>query len=568
MFFRRFRLTCRALFVVAALGCALPTGAFAAGKDAQAESAYKKAMEEDYLDTKFDDAEKKLNKAIEVCGEKACSPKVKAKLYMGLGIVLAGGKNKLDEAKESFAEGLKLDPTVVPDPDYVKSEIKFAFDEAKKSKGKSSPGGTGGTGGSDAGASEGPMSHAPPAEQKVNTPIPIYVTLDDDTLKKVTLMEAIYDGVGSTSQRKARLERSGKTFRGNIPCAATTKAGSVKYWIIAKDKDDKVVGTIGSEAAPNETHIKEMIDGKAPSWPGFAPPESCGESEEDLRARSSGRECIDNADCPANERCATNKCLLRPKAPVEGEGDGDKGEKEPEKGEKKRRHWLTVAFVPDFPVVSGADICSKAGQTDQHFVCSRANGTRYTGTPTAKQGNNVNGGLGIGTMRLMLGYDGVIVDNLSLGARVGYAFNGTSKGGASFLPLHLEARAMYAFGSRAYTGAVVRPWLFLNGGLAQVDSTVQVQVVEDGKTCGAANPSDFKSPCQTDYGKAGGADGTARIQTLDAAKQAGQGFVGGGAGISFLPAKMFAINVAFRFSATVPVFVPVLSPEAGVSLGF
>ena len=147
MFFRRFRLTCRALFVVAALGCALPTGAFAAGKDAQAESAYKKAMEEDYLDTKFDDAEKKLNKAIEVCGEKACSPKVKAKLYMGLGIVLAGGKNKLDEAKESFAEGLKLDPTVVPDPDYVKSEIKFAFDEAKKSKGKSSPGGTGGTGG-------------------------------------------------------------------------------------------------------------------------------------------------------------------------------------------------------------------------------------------------------------------------------------------------------------------------------------------------------------------------------------------------------------------------------------
>ncbi len=566
MLFRHFRVTCRALFVAAALACALPTGAFAAGKDAQAESAYKKAMEEDYLDTKFDDAEKKLNKAIEACGEKACSPKVKAKLYMGLGIVLAGGKNKLDEARESFAEALKLDPSAAPDPDYVKSEIKFAFDEAKKTKkGPSTPSGTGG---SDSGATDGPMSHTPPPEQKLNTPIPIYVTLDDDTLKKVTNMEAIYEGVGASAQRKVRLERNGKTFRGNIPCAATSKKGAVKYWITAKDKDDKVVGTIGSEAAPNETQIKEMVEGKTPSWPGFAPPESCGESEEELRARSSGRQCVDNGDCPAEERCATNTCLLRPKASTqgEGEGEGDKP-KELETGEKKRRHWLTLAFVPDFPVVSGSDICSKAGQTDQHFVCSRADGKRYTGTPTAGQGNNVNGGLGVGTMRLMIGYDGVIVDNFSLGARVGYAFNGTSKGGASFLPVHLEARAMYAFGSRAYTGAVVRPWIFVNGGLAQVDSTVKVQVVEDGKACGAANPNDFKSPC-TDWGKAGGTDGNTRIQTLDAAKQAGQGFVGGGAGISFLPAKMFAINLAFRFSATVPVFVPVLSPEAGVSLGF
>jgi hypothetical protein len=419
------------------------------------------------------------------------------------------------------------------------------------------------------------MSHTPPEEQKVNTPVPIYVTLDDETAKKVTSVDAMYVGVSGGDPKTLKMSKSGKIFRANIPCSATSKKGSVKYWIVAKDNNDKVVGTIGSEAAPNETQIKDMLDGKAPSWPGFAPPEACGMTDEELRAKSSGRQCIDDKDCPAEERCAENTCLLRPKEGAgEGEGEADKGEAD--KGasdgkEKKRRHWITVAFVPDFPIVSGSEICSKQGQIDQHFVCSRADRNppdRYTGTPTAKQGNNVNGGLGVGTMRIMLGYDGVIVDNFSLGARVGYAFNGTSAGGASFLPVHLEARAQYAFGARAYTGAVVRPWLFLNGGMAQIDSTVQVQVVEDGKVCGAANPNDFKSPCADGYNKAGGKSGTTRIQTLNAAKQAGQGFVGGGAGISFLPAKMFAINVAFRFSATVPVFVPVLSPEAGLAVGF
>ena len=68
----------------ASIACVLVFGlaspALAAPKDAQADKAYKAAMEEDYLDTKFDDAEKKLKKAIDTCGASACAPKVKAKL--------------------------------------------------------------------------------------------------------------------------------------------------------------------------------------------------------------------------------------------------------------------------------------------------------------------------------------------------------------------------------------------------------------------------------------------------------------------------------------------------------
>ena len=563
MHLRRLAVAGRAFIFFALAAVLFPTQAIAAPKDGQAESAYKKAMEEDYLDTKFDDAQKKLEKAIDTCGEKACSPKVKAKLYLGLGIILAGGKNKLDEAKEAFGEALKLDPNAQPDADYVKSEIKFAFEEAKGGGGKK-PKNNGGSGGSEP-VESGPMSHTPPAEQKVNSPIPIYVTFDDETLQKVASVTAMYVGVKGGEAKPTKLNKSNKLYRGTIPCSATTETGTVKYWIVAKDANDKQVGNIGSENQPNKTEIKSILDGKPPSWPGFGPPDSCGESDEDLRAKSSQRQCVDNGDCPVNEKCTENICLLKP---GEHADDADSGSTGDDKGAKKRRHWITLSFQPDFPVVSGDNVCSKAGQNEQHYVCIRENGTRYTGTPTEGQGNNVNGGLGLGTMRLMLGYDGVIVDNFSLGARVGYAFNGTSDGGAKFLPVHLEGRAKYAFGSKAYTGAIVRPWIFLNGGLAQVDSKVDVQVVEDGEVCGAENPKSFKSPCQDGYDKAGGKNGNERIQTLKAAKQAGQGFVGGGAGISFLPAKMFAIDVAFHFSATLPVFVPVLSPEAGVSVGF
>ena len=119
----------------------------------------------------------------------------------------------------------------------------------------------------------------------------------------------------------------------------------------------------------------------------------------------------------------------------------------------------------------------------------------------------------------------------------------------------------------------MRPWFAISGGLAQIDSSLDVQVIEDGKPtgeggCGAADPGDAKSACEEGYNKAGGESGRERLQTLSAAKQAGLGFAGGTVGVSFMPAELFAINTAVRFNVTFPVVVPVLSPELGVSLGF
>ncbi len=476
-----------ALVATACLFLALP--AEAAPKDAQAEKAYGAAMNEDYLDSKFDDAQKKLDKAIEACGDAGCAPKVKAKLYMGKGIVLGGGKHKNDEAKAAFVEGLKLDSSATPDPDYMTSDLKTAFEEAQKTAKKSGVG--------PATSSGGPMSSNEPTEQVINTPIPIFVGLDEETAKKVTSMSLSYVPSDASTSRRQKMEKAGKAFRGTIPCSATTKKGEVQYWVTAKDKNDAVVGQLGSEDEPLTIEIKAKLDGDPPSWPGFSPPEKCAGNEptpEDLRAKSSLRQCVDTSDCPTNEKCTTGECLLQPGAI--GEDTTSSPTPDPGTGVKKHRHWISVTAMPDLAVVSGDSVCTQATQAEEHFACLRQPGvggstdyTVYRGTPTAGKGNNINSGIGFGQMRLMLGYDGVIADNFSLGLRVGYAFLGTSSP-ANYIPAHVEGRAQYAFGSTAYTTAVARPWVELFGGFGQFDSAVDVQVLEDGEACGSADPSD------------------------------------------------------------------------------
>jgi hypothetical protein len=571
-----------ALLIAASVVVVAPS-AHAAPKDAAATKALKQAMEEDYLDTNFDDAEKKLRGALETCGDSGCSNGVRAKIFIGLGVVLGGGKGKKDEAKKAFVEALKLDKKAAPDPDYVTSDIKALYDDAKKTV--ESGGGTSDT----PPASEGPLTLSPIDAQKVHTPVPIYVSLDDDAAKKVTSVTLFYKGTGGGETKEVELEKSGKAYRGNIGCNSVPKKGDLKLWIVAKDKKGKEVATLGSEGEPLITKIVKDLDGKPPSWPGFAPPEQCAGTEEDEpkgggedTSGSSHRQCVDTSDCPEGEQCSGNECLKKASSggsgEGEGEGDGGSSDMDDAKDDGARKNWFSLTFSPDFPMVSGENICgfkdAYGGGTpseayDSSFICAASPDSekppRYLGQPTLGQGNNVNFGFGLSTMRLMLGYDRVLVAGLSAGARVGFAFNGTNLEFASFIPVHAEGRLSYTIGENAFTTAVVRPWVFLNGGLAQIDTGVNVDVLEDGEACGADDPGDAKSDCTLET-----ADGTVqpRVQTLRAIKQAGLGFVGAGLGVSFLPAPLFAINVGLKFSVTVPVVVPVLSPEAGIGIGF
>ncbi len=555
----------RFLVLVASLVVVLP--ARAAPKDAQAQKALKQAMEEDYLDTKFDDAEKKLKKAIEACGSSGCAPKVKAKLYMALGVVQIGGKGQKAEGKQAFVDGLKLDSAAAPEQDYITNDIKSAFEDAKKSGG----------GSGDGGGSEGGLTVAPVPEQKVNTPVPIYASLDEEAQKQVSSVVLTYLAVGSSEEKELELEKSGKGYRANIPCGAVKKKGKLKYWLIAIDKKGKHAFTAGSASEPLVTDIKGDLADKPPSWPGFAPPEACAGGAADGGDDDSGssrRQCVDTADCPADEQCTNNQCLKKPKdGPEPGSSSSDDDD---DKGAKL--NWIRISFAPDFAMVSGDDVCGFRDSYGENapgepfndsYVCVKnpdgENKTRYLGQPTVGQGNNVNFGFGVATMRLMLGYDRVLIKGLSVGAKVGWAFNGTNEEFASFIPVHAEGRLSYTIGANPFAGQVVRPWVFIAGGLSQVDTAVNVDVLEDGNACGADNPSDPGSPCTVDS-----ADSVIepRIQTVRAIKQAGLGFAGGGGGVSFVPVDLFEINIGIKFSVTIPVVVPVFSPEIGIGFGF
>lgn len=572
---RRFSPPRAVLGMLLGIGLSLAAApASAAPKDDKALKAFKQAMEEDYLDTKFEEAEKKIRSALDTCGSSGCSAPVKAKLYVGLGIILIGGKNARDEGQKAFSEALKLDPNAAPDPDYVTSDIKNAFEDAKKSGG-----GSGST--SKPTPSDGPVTVNPIPAQKVNTPVPLYVTLDEDVTKRVMTVSVTYKPVGGGEAKTLDLEKSGRAWRVNIPCGAVAKRGTLKYWVVVKDKKGKELASSGSADEPLTTAIQNDVDGKPPSWPGFAPPEQCagggdsGSSGGGDDSGSSHRQCIDDKDCPGGESCAVNECLKKPDGGG-GSSKPDKGSDDDSKGAKL--NWIRLTFAPDFAMVSGQDVCGfqdayEGGEpelaNDPTFVCVRnadgENHARYVGQTTSGQGNNVNFGFGVATMRLMLGYDRVLIKGLSIGARVGFAFNGTNEDFASFIPVHAEGRLMYTIGRNPFAGQVVRPWIYLSGGLAQVDTAVDVDVLEDGVACGAANPGDTSSPCTIES-----SDGVLeeRVQTLRAIKQGGLGFAGLGVGVSFVPVDMFEINLGVKFSVTFPYVVPVFSPEIGIGVGF
>jgi len=102
----------------------------AAPKDNAAKKLDKDAMESEFLNANFDGAEKKLQEAVKTCGEKDCTPKLKATVLIHLGIIQVN-QSKAADAEKSFVEALKIDASVAPESDYVSPEVQKAFDAAK-----------------------------------------------------------------------------------------------------------------------------------------------------------------------------------------------------------------------------------------------------------------------------------------------------------------------------------------------------------------------------------------------------------------------------------------------------
>ncbi|MFT3771628.1 MAG: hypothetical protein QM820_39955 [Minicystis sp.] len=216
---------------------------------------------------------------------------------------------------------------------------------------------------------------------------------------------------------------------------------------------------------------------------------------------------------------------------------------------------VSLTLQQDFGVVHGTDVCTKEAQLTRGFACFRANGTQYHGSPLSEEGGGPSGAFPA-TTRLLLGFDRVLLDNLTLGVRGGFAFRGggPKPDGAeapSFLPFHGEARAAYWFGSMPFAPSRFRIGLFVAGGIAQVDSTFRVRVQEDtNKPPPAAQPTNPAA------------------QTLDAYKKAGTGFIGGGLATACNVTRASALFLEVRFMQLFPSSGSVIAPEIGYEHGF
>jgi len=530
-------------FVTPLFASPLPARA-AAPKDAQAEKAIKLALDTDFLETNFDQAEKRLRAAIDACGPNKCTPSVKARVLVALGVVLAGGKKQLEDAREVFVEALGIDKDARPTEDMSSGEVKYAYENARKQLKLD------GGGGQPAPSGQG-LSHTPPAEQRVDTPVPLYVLLAAELVEDAKKVTVTYLAPGASDWHTMIMKKMGERgYAINVPCAELSKEGELKYHITITDADGAIVTGIGSRSEPLKTAIKQRIDGEPPSWPGFAPPELC------VKLEKGPEQCIDDKQCNPGYSCVGGECVEKPTAVEEPKETGPK------------QNWVTLSFVPDISIFSGADVCSVSVQESDHFVCAREDGSRYVGVPTPGVGNSVSGGLALSTLRLVAGYDRLFLGNILAGVRLGFAFRTQSNDNASFLPLHAEVRGSYFIGRNPFEKLGARPFVFASAGLAQVDTPVSVEVLEDATACGA-NPSNQNSPCTKPSNPL--IDNSTiepRVQKLTAFKQAGQGFIALGGGLQYAPLERVAINVGLRANITLPVVTFVLSPEVGATVGF
>lgn len=142
-------------------------------------------------------------------------------------------------------------------------------------------------------------------------------------------------------------------------------------------------------------------------------------------------------------------------------------------------NWLSAGLQQDFLMFSGeSGVCGV--DRPEELSCYRA-GDQFRDPAverTAGDGGEVAGGFRPATTRLLIGYDRVLFPNISVGARLGYAIGGgpSEPGGASFVPFHAEVRGTYWFAPLQL--GELRPFALLGAGLAQVDSSVSTEVVD------------------------------------------------------------------------------------------
>lgn len=137
-------------------------------------------------------------------------------------------------------------------------------------------------------------------------------------------------------------------------------------------------------------------------------------------------------------------------------------------------NWVSLGFQQEVVLhESRSSVCSSA-----QYECFVGNAS-YPSTIAQGTSNSLDTGVGLGTRRVLLGYERLLFGRLTVGGRVGFAFGGRPNAtiGVSpgFNPLHAEVRASYWFGQQPpFQRKGRRFFLGLSGGLGEVNDSAPV----------------------------------------------------------------------------------------------
>ncbi len=357
--------------------------------DARAEAAAKDAIKKtasDFAAGDYATAAARLDKALAGCSGKKCAPGTKAFVLRDLGTMQFKMGDK-DAAANSFGQALALDHDIELSSKYDAPDVRAAWNHAK-SLAATTPG---------APPPEQPIggdfSHTPAAEQKIRTPLPIYVEPQEGT-------------------SVARVV--------------------VKY---------KPAASSGDPKHPFTVPIRDEISGEPPSLPDKPPPHTCapGDSGESDRGGDSAE---GSSGSPGRyARLWVGLAGVVEFFPMPSANDAcvlSTGPTPP----------------PGFPANSSNLYCVDS-QSGADFPPRTATGAAINNQLRAMPGSGgkSSGGIQPGDIRLLLSLDYALSQNFLVGGRVGYTFNSypgsaaSQDGRAAGFKVHGEARATYLLGS-------------------------------------------------------------------------------------------------------------------------
>jgi len=564
-------------------------------------------FEEHYLATEFDAAEAGLLGLIQGC-DASCSRADLAKAWMYIGIVRAGGRQDAEGAKQAFEQARALDPKVALDENVANPDTATLFVAVGGKVSAAKPEEPLPAAVAEArpeaelraqAARAGLVCGPPLTKLQTRRALPVWCETTSASAR-VTLRYHAFnaDDWVSVRMNPARPGTgNARRFQAEVPCDVTEFAGPLKYFVTVTNPEGGLIATLGNLKEPLVVGVSETDDEAPPAFPGEKPRARCEARETcppdfpgctdpaESKARgdrewgqacSASRECQRGLYCEPEGFCEVSRECARDVDCREGaqcsdglcDGSG-RGQSEP----SSPLSAFGLHFAMDLGPVAGNDVCSTR---DTEFDCV-ATGTGRTypgelsdeialepGEPGDPYPGTSVGGFARGSMRLMLSYDRGVFSKLTLGARLGVAFNGASSGvdQPAFLPLHLEARASYwFFGTDIHR---VQPFAFVNGGLAQVDLKKDLTVRDCSTQVSRAQfqdcinaEGDFESPPES----------LPEVE-VTATRRLGRGFAGGGIGV-YVPVYR-NLGVVPQVSALLmfPEVGFVLQPSVGAMLAF